>query len=862
MGSTLRGTAGLARGVLIVPFVAGFLFLRKWKSVPMWLTLVLFVAIGIKIESSAPVVWSQTAGLFSRLQHGVDGLRAQINQALGCSEVFLRIHNRLVAMYRAIMVLVAEDVGYEIGYDVRGQVQIVTVGDYCDFTSAVQSFFLDFLSLVTYPVFLVLDVIEQLAPALSDITAIGDIDVFEFVEEIIYPVFAAMVQFVECVSSPPNSLTYCICKTRFANISSMPAPLNSVVMCMNEDYDGTGDPIACGFAPIVGVGAIIDGLNTALMSFSAVLSGTKSGVNALSGFANSILGGIGDIDGACDAYGSIPSAVRRHLPIPDEFFQLCDIITGGVVAEANNAISLSNQVASAIDSISLPPPIPEICPSSTMDLGYRPGPTWHIAERVEARTARVWAALADLHRAMQGAASERFANNTVRLQRWSHILSVAYDTATARDIPHPREIVASLRAGGVHASMFLEHRHECTPHTRAFVGAAPPPVTLNAANALETFFGAALLVILLFLCVAACPPACFAVVLVLLGTSTGALTVIFSSGGAQIMAALDLDRINEVYALPTGVLLSQKLGNNYLDGGLANIDPFAIADDLMPQLVADANMVASSVISAPFCFALPLGWACPPPPRRGDGIFDNFVGALYCVQGQACDTVANCSGRAVGCFDNMCRCWGSVPETLEIPEIRLFYSDALDCSAYGYTNDVRVPFLDPGGLSLQNAWNTFGNAWRVARDTLGGLADSGVIGPPALVVAFFLAVIPLTARGGRRLFVIFAAVLATQYALHYFKAAVVLFPASRGNPACVVQHLPSAALWYLVVQLAQPLLLAAVLSGIASSLAAVALGVAGLAVHAVLLLVTASLRWRKFMLARAAEIDALTAATP
>lgn len=815
----LRGVWGIVRSAALLPLVAVYVLVREWKRVSTLLVLALAVSFTMPMEAASGVVYGRAADLVSKTQVMYNELRTLIDQPLACTTPILVVFNRITAMFRAIAVLVAEDVGFTITQDVHAEAQIVDVSTYCEFTSALQSFIVDFISLVFYPLFLFLEVIKFLAPTLTDIASIATIETWTFIRDVIFPVFLDMIQFFRCLESPPNSVILCMCEGRFDNITIPSNPITLIAMCMNKDYNGDGDPILCGVAPVFGSGAIIGGLNQVVQSFAAVISALQSALGSIVGIANDLLGAISNIEEACSVYNGLPSVVKKVIYVPSQFFDLCDTSTSGAVSALSSSISVANTVVSYINSISLPAEIALPCPSSTVsETPVRPrlAPV-HVNTTVDLQDA-----FAAFHARVQATVAGRFGDDYDRMQRWSHIVSVFYNVTRAPETPPPRQIVNALRSGGVHARMFIRPDAECT--MSPMIIGRPPDVYLNSDTALPTFLGASFLTFSLLLCLCMCPPACGIVFAFVLATSFGVLFLVFTNGSAQIIAALASGRINEVYALPTLVYAAQQVGANYMGDGLAVFDPVAFSTGLVPYLNADFQMIASAVIAAPFC-ALPFGWFCPPFAERGQPMFSNMIGSLYCIQGQACQVVANCTGRAIGCFDNMCRCWGSVPETIQMPDIQFFYTESLDCAQYGYTDDVLVPFLQDGGLSVSNLIHTLDNAVLVVWEGGGIMVNSGLLSPGVVGAMLFLSFVPCVSVVARRGVLITGGALGVQYAAAWvYSATGWTFLPDRGL-VCPVTHLPSLLLWYMIALIIGPLISIVAISGILSAIAVFAVDV-------------------------------------
>lgn len=809
----------LAQGLIALPFTAGLLLARKWRKLLTLVMLALFVAIGLPIESRFELVMARGTEFWAKAQGTISGIRDEVNGFLFCTTPILTIINRAMAFVRGIGVLIAEDIGFIIEHDVRADATIVTISDYCTFTSSISTFATDFIGLIQDTILLLLDVLQTIIQfgdlVISNIADVADENPLEILYELIYDTIVDQIDFLECILDPPESIIFCACPGRWNTVGEMPSPFRSMIMCINTGYDGISDPILCGIGPMIKLDAIIGVINTVLSKLSVLFEDTLDNMSQVIGMLNDFDDIFSVADAICDVYDDIPSFLRPGW-LKDIIDPICDLVG----ADTNPTRILVQTITDTINQFkaTFPGSIPLTCTSTISPTDIVP-----IMGAVPRNVSRLPAprSTAFVRKLVDRQLARRFGDNAERLARWTHLLTTAYDTINANATHSPRHIAALLRAGGVDAALFAPANASCpAPRVeRMILSVRPPDVILDDRTAAATIFGAVVFALFLVFCVCACPGALCIAVGFIMATALGTIVIIFTNGGAQAMAAIASGRVNDVYALPTLAFAAQRIGNGYLSGDFGSFDPVVLANGLRPHLIADTNMIFSSILGAPFC-ALPFGWFCPPPPRRGELPFANFFGSLFCIQDQQCTKTSDCSGRAVGCYDGKCRCWGSVPDTISIPDIQVFYTDGLDCSPNGYASDVRVPFLQPGGLSFTNVQNTFGNAWRVVRDVLAAAAASNFISPGLLVVLVFLSTVPCLGRPARRAAVLVGAALATQYGLAYVQDATGWTLAEDRGVFCALVHTPSLGLWWIVAQIALPLVLGVTLSAIAAAVVA------------------------------------------
>lgn len=803
-----------AGATLLVAPIWTLFAVRNWLVPLLFGTAFVFVV--LPIQANQDVFWRNGQQMFQTAVDTWDTIRGVVNPLWLCVARVPVTWNRVAAVYHALLIVLADVLDYDLPRDASGRNIPVVVDTYCAFVRTVSDFLVLFMRLLYAAIRALIKVIGA---AITAFAQIKDLSFVDLLIELGTTVFEDLLGLRVCFRSWQGVL-FCLCRGRWDSPFDVPSVVTTAfAMCLNPDYDGRGDPIAGGLAPIFGALRLYQARDAAVAAYQGLLNG----IAQIASVAQTVISKLAELEGAFSTLENIKNSITKAFE--DLIEDIGDLL--GLDAQRLSQREMLREYFAALEASTIMQQ-EMILAAYTFGDTPRGTPARREAARafVQNVTTSIAAAfLAELPRVWNDTLAE--ANITAEeAGMWFKVLGVVSEVLSGNQTAH--EIADRMRAAGVDFRPLARKAPPCRKPTEADrarsamaqIAAMAPRFVPEDSSWLTIALGT-VVILSITLVLSLTSPAGVALVLGWIGLTAFSIILPIISGNAlHIASAVATGQFDQALGVGTYLYAANYVGREYMRGGLINVDANAFVSGLVNELRKDAVYSLQMGLDIPTCTGLVTPF-CLPPPIRGENPIDRVLAALRCEQNAPCTTtytVADCPGRARSCVAGKCLCWLYLPEFFELPKVNIVYNQPLDCRAFGYTTDGLTP-AQTGGFAWINLWSNTKNVWAGAGDLLAQIAHNQL--PYSVLAVAPAAFLPIVGPAARKMTTYAIVALGAQLALVYVNGYLGWIAPRDHGWSCMVANSGSLVLGAMVGSVAYALLMAATIGGVLSAFAGV-----------------------------------------
>lgn len=779
-----------------------------------------FVFVVLPIQADQDVFFRNGQQIFQNLQDMWSIVRGSVDGLWTCLVNFPKTWNRIAALVHAVFIVLADILDYDLDRDVSARTTIVDTDTYCTFARATANFLLLFIRLFYAAILLLIHLIGGL---ISAIIQIKDLSFVELLIDLGSTIFSNLLGLRYCFSSWEGVL-FCICRGRWNSPFEVPSVvITAFAMCLNPSYDGQGDPIAGGLAPIFGALHLYVVRDGAVSAYYAVLSK----VIQISGIAQTVIDKLVELEGLIGTIGGLITSIGDAF---EDFFESVadafgfsvehgyqrEVLRAYFAALEADSIQQQQMILNARTYMDVPRDTPHRREAA---IEFMQNVTESVASKFLAELPGTWARVLEASNVTKDEA-----------ELWFKVLGVASEVLSGEHTAH--QIADRLRSAGADFSVLARNMPACRKRTpqdikiqKAVRSIEDAPRFVPADSSWLTIGFGTVVIFAIMLVLSLTSPAGVAFLLGMIGLTAFPFILTFVSGNAlHIASAVATGKFDQALGLGTYIYTANYVGREYMRGGLINVDADAFVSGLVNEVQKDAVLSLQMIGDVPVCNGLVTPF-CLPPPIRGENPIDRILGAIRCEQNAPCNdtyTVADCPGRARSCVAGRCQCWLYLPDHFELFELSFVFNQPLDCRQYGYTTDGLIP-AKTGGLAWINVWSNIKNAWAGVGDLLAQTAHGKL--PYSVLAVAPASILPIVGRSARKITRYAVITLAVQFVLTYANDYVGWIAPRDHGWSCMVANSGSIVLVGMVGAYAYAILMAVILGGTLTALAGFAVAV-------------------------------------